>query len=199
MELVAKIIVLATALVGLYKAAVFGSKRGRSQETPQDHSRHGVGIVSDLAPLAGVFLFMLAFPLFVWAFMAIMQGMMKTTRLNAYSEATAPITLSHAASPDEVMLYAALSINGSDDKEHALEIVVEHALGNRSYRIAAQAAVQMPSTRGRSEQLTKVVNALASVSPAETTSPFRAMCGESTIINATGDTTSINQRKASGG
>ena len=67
MEVLTKLIVLATAVIGLYKAATFGRERPSGAV--------GSGSFAPLLQMGGMLLFVLAVPAFLWAFSWIMSNM----------------------------------------------------------------------------------------------------------------------------
>ena len=160
MELVTQIVILATALVGLYKAATF------HRSTPAEPKEEGEKMsyklpFSDFFDLIGIFLFMLAFPAFIWAFSWITTSTPKAISSSESVEIVQPqFEIGSNPSEEELLLVAASSIPSTHTKNEALEKIVSFALQNKNYKVAVSAAATIPSTHTKNEQLKRIVDAI---------------------------------------
>jgi hypothetical protein len=159
-ELVIQLIILATALVGLYKAATFksaeSSSDGKGEPSPVSEA------VAGLLNFVGIFAFMLAMPAFIWAFTAITSNI-GTSSSSSRSEAvqyTIPYEVSKTPSQTELMLIAASQIPYDSSRGSALEKVSNFAIKTGDYKIAVLAASSIPYESSRGSQLEKVVESI---------------------------------------
>lgn len=167
MDLVTKVVILATALVGLYKAATFGRGKRPSptdSEKSSQGSSHTPSSFTALFELVGLLLFMLAFPAFIWAFSWITKSMSSSSSTNTVLEPVAAIALDTATSPAELAYVAASSISNTHERTGALKGVVAFAVKRGEFKTAIVAAVAIPSTYDQAEQLKVVADALQSSS-----------------------------------
>lgn len=169
MDLVTKVVILATALVGLYKAATFGKGKppspSESDESPKAASR-SPSTFSALFELVGVLLFMLAFPAFIWAFSWITKSMSGGSSASAPQKPLAVISIDTATTPAELAYVAAAAISNTRDRTTALKAVVDFALGRGEFKTAITAAAAIPNSHDQAGQLTLVAQALRSATPA---------------------------------
>lgn len=157
-ELITQLIILATAVVGLYKAATY------KPANPEHSSPNEPGPVSEafagLISFFGVFAFMLAMPAFIWAFTWI-TGNIGSSRSSEpavqYEIAYKP---SENPSNNELMLIAASQIPNESSRGQALEIVSDRALSEGDFRIATVAASAIPHKSSRGSQLREIVDKL---------------------------------------
>ncbi|OOE84587.1 hypothetical protein BZG73_09980 [Salinivibrio siamensis] len=174
-ELVTQLIILATALVGLYKAATF--RPAKTEESPSSEggtTRSGGSITEILEPMigfVGYFGFMLAFPAFIWAFSWITSNMPSPSDRQDEVVFSIPYEVSDTPSKAELMFIAANSISYSSSKGEALEAVVAYALKNNNEKIAILAASSIPYSSRSREQLEKIVKHIAT----DTTEPNKSM------------------------
>jgi hypothetical protein len=163
MDLITKIVILATAVVGLYKAATFS--RGKSDgsddtsETPNKKPRTPSSF-SDLFELLGVLLFMLTFPAFIWGFSWITRNIASNSAVQTQHNAIASISVTAASTPSELAYVAADSIPNAHEKTSVLTEVVALALKAGEFKTAISAATAIPNTNVKTEQLKLVVKAI---------------------------------------
>ncbi|WP_167631981.1 hypothetical protein [Mariprofundus ferrooxydans] len=157
-ELVTQIIILATALVGLYKAATF--HRGKSVTTNGEPSKakENESTFSALFDLVGVLLFMLAFPAFIWAFSWITSNMTSSSSSEQEYEIAIPFTVNSESTTSELMYVSALRIPNIISRGESLTKVVTHSLANKEYRVAILAASAIPNIFTRGKQLERIVD-----------------------------------------
>lgn len=174
-ELVTQLIILATALVGLYKAATFRPAKTEDSHSSESGASHsGSSIAEMLEPLlgfVGYFGFMLAFPAFIWAFSWITSNMPSSSDRQDEVVYSIPYEASDNPSKAELMFIAANSISYSSSKGDALEAVVAYALKNNNEKIAILAASSIPHSSRSREQLEKIVQHISS----EATEPNKSM------------------------
>jgi len=162
-ELVTQIIILATALVGLYKAANYKSKAGESmaEHKKTDTPLHlaFTGILSYL----GFFGFMLAMPAFVWAFTWITSHTPKKEAKYNTEQYSIPYQIPSNPSNIDLMLISASQIPYESARGESLEKVVDIALKNRDIKIAITAAKAIPYEAARGEALEKVLTEIIKI------------------------------------
>ena len=169
-ELVLQLIILATAVVGLYKAATFGRQKTlkepemERQPVSSDGDKNSTlgEFFQPLFAMAGFFLFLLVFPAFVWAFIWITSNM-SSTRLDssAESEYSIPFEPSETLTETEVMFLAAVNMSFGGQRNAELEKVVKYALEQEDLRMALLAANAMSSGSPRNRQLQLIVDHVA--------------------------------------
>jgi hypothetical protein len=165
MDLITKIVILATAIVGLYKAATFS--RGKpdasdsTTETTTKKSR-APSSFSALFELVGVLLFMLAFPAFIWGFSWITRNIAGSSSAPSQHTAVASVSISAATTPSELAYVAADSIPNTYEKTAALSEVVALAMKAGEFKTAIAAATAIPNTNVQTEQLKLVLKAIQS-------------------------------------
>jgi hypothetical protein len=168
MDLVTKVVILATALVGLYKAATFGKGKPpsttESDESPQT-GRRVPSTFSALFELVGMLLFMLAFPAFIWAFSLITKSMSGSSSTSPAQKPAVAISIDSATSPAELAYVAANAISNTHDRTTALKGVVDFALKRGEFKTAITAAAAIPNSYDQAAQLTLVAQALRSPPP----------------------------------
>ncbi|MBE1274614.1 hypothetical protein [Enterovibrio baiacu] len=154
-ELVTQLIILATALVGLYKAATFksaeSSSDGKAEPSPVSEA------VAGLLNFVGIFAFMLAMPAFIWAFTAITSNIGSSSSRSEAVQYTIPYEVSKTPTQTELMLIAASQIPYDSPRGSALEKVSDFAIKAGDYKVAVLAASSIPYESTRGSQLEKVV------------------------------------------
>ena len=139
-ELVTKLVVLATALVGLYKVV------GADVHDPIGaRIREAIGIV--IVPAA-----MLAL---LWLFTSVLPSITKY-------EST---PINHEADDAEQMLAITERFWKQDMRQDALRLTIEHALATDRYDIAVEAAADLNPTGPADDVLMRAVKALAGKQP----------------------------------
>jgi len=163
-ELVTQLIILATALVGLYKAATFRpGSRGETNSSASRDDRSGNGITAMLTPLlgfVGYFGFLLAFPLFIWAFTWITGNIGSSSSSAPASQYELAYEAPENPTNIEIMLISASQIPNEYSRGQALEIVSDLALSEGDLRIATVAASAIPNEYSRGNQLQNIVDIL---------------------------------------
>lgn len=170
-ELITKIVILATAVVGLYKAATVKEKKIEvdTEGQAKKSAKGGESMFAPLYGLAGVMLFMLAFPAFVYAFTWITSQVPKAIRSPSNVVETAAPSLQSSASTIELSYIAASRIPGERDRGEALAKVATAAVKAKDFKNAIMAASGIPNERDRGEQLKRIVDAIAEPQPAAAT------------------------------
>lgn len=157
-ELVTQLIILATALVGLYKAATFKSAEnstdGKAEPSPVSEA------VSGLLNFVGIFAFMLAMPAFIWAFTTITENIGSSSKRSEPVQYSIPYEVSKDPSKAELMLVAASQIPYDSSRVSALEKVSNFAISVGNYKVAVLAAASIPYESSRGSQLAKVVESI---------------------------------------
>ncbi|OHU90552.1 MULTISPECIES: hypothetical protein [Pseudoalteromonas] len=157
-ELVTQLIILATALVGLYKAATFKSAEnstdGKVEPSPVSEA------VARLLDFVGIFAFMLAMPAFIWAFTTITENIGSSSKRSEAVQYSIPYEVSKDPSKAELMLAAASQISYETSRGSALEKVSNFAISAGNYQVAVLAAASIPYEPSRDSQLAKVVDSI---------------------------------------
>jgi hypothetical protein len=157
-ELVIQLIILATALVGLYKAATYKSAEGSSDD------KAGTSPVSEavagLLNFVGIFAFMLAMPAFIWAFTTITGNIGSSSSRSEAVQYSIPYEVSKEPSKTELMLVAASQIPYDATRGSELEKVSNFAIKAGDYKVAVLAAASIPYEASRGNQLAKVVESI---------------------------------------
>jgi hypothetical protein len=157
-ELITQLIILATAIVGLYKAATY-KPAGNTEAASNNHEPGPVAkVFAGLLSFVGIFAFMLAMPAFIWAFTWITGNINKSSESDSVIQYSIPYEISSNPSKQELMLAAASNIPNSYSRGEALTKVVDNALQNKEYRIAIIAASAIPNSYTKGTQLEKVLN-----------------------------------------
>ncbi|MFA6189717.1 MAG: hypothetical protein WC680_10620 [Sulfuricurvum sp.] len=157
-ELVTQIVILATALVGLYKAATFHREKAVTTNGEPSKAKKNESTFSALFDLVGVLLFMLAFPAFIWAFSWITSNMASSSSSKQEYKIAIPFTVNSESTASELMYASALKIPNTISCGESLTKVVTHSLANKEYRVAILAASAIPNTITRGEQLERIVD-----------------------------------------
>ena len=157
-ELITQLIILATAIVGLYKAATYKPAHDPGVPTKSGEPGPVANVFAGLLSFVGVFAFMLAMPAFIWAFTWITGNINKTSDSSDAVQYSIPYTVSSNPNKFELMLSAASNIPNSYTRGNALVKVVESALQNKDYKIAIIAASSIPNSYTKGVQLEKVLN-----------------------------------------
>ncbi len=158
-ELITQLIILATAVVGLYKAATY------KPAEPENSGANEPGPVSEafagLISFFGVFAFMLAMPAFIWVFTWITGNI----GFSRSSEPSVQYEIAYKPSENpskiELMLIAASQIPYESSRSQALEIVSDQALAIGDFKIATVAASAIPYESSRGNQLREIVDKLS--------------------------------------
>lgn len=139
-DLVTKLVVLATALLGLYKIA------GADVHDPMgERIREAIGII--IIPAA-----MLAL---LWLFTSVLPNMMSS----ATKYESTPIN--HEADDAEQMLAITQRFWKQDMRQDALKLTIEHALATGRYDIAVEAAADLNPTGQADDVRMRAIKALA--------------------------------------
>ena len=156
-ELVTQLIILATAIVGLYKAATYRPDGPKAEKS--DGSSHPLAdLFTGLLSFAGVFAFMLIMPAFVWAFTAITNNIGKSRKHElATPQYSLPYKVSDEPSNLEIMLVAASQIPYENSRGAALEKLSEKAMNSCNIRLALAAATAIPYENSRGAVLDNVI------------------------------------------
>ncbi|MDP5291323.1 hypothetical protein Q9290_03310 [Oceanimonas sp. CHS3-5] len=157
-ELITQLIILATAVVGLYKAATYkpaDAEHSDSKE-PGPLSEALAGLIS----FFGVFAFMLAMPAFIWAFTWITGNIGSSGSRKPVVQYEVAYKRSEKPSDIELMLIAASQIPSEHSRGQALEIVSERAVSEGNFQVATAAASAIPSEYSRGNQLREIVDYL---------------------------------------
>jgi hypothetical protein len=153
MELLTKLIILATAIVGLYKAATF--------DRAQSGARSGSGPLAPFIHFAGILLFMLAFPAFIWGFQWLVSSMPLSHTSTAPRELVPKLPeIPKEATNADVLLAAAGGLPYSQSQSAALSSVVSYALSEHDYKTAVRAALMIPYSSDQERELQKVIKAM---------------------------------------
>ena len=151
MELITKLIILATAILGLYKAATFD----RSKFTGASNYGH----FAPFLQLAGMLLFMLAIPAFVWAFMSLTKSMVTPSEAPHEILPISP-SIPVYASVDDILLTAAAGLPNFYSKSDTLTSIVSYALSKGDFRTATSAALLLGSSSDRDRELLRSIAAM---------------------------------------
>ena len=161
-ELVTQIVILLTALVGLYKAATYHPPSVKSAETEPGTKREAPAIFDALLSYAGIFGFMLIMPAFVWAFTAITSHMNSSTSSEKRPTPQYSITYQVPENPStlDLELVAASQIPYENSRGDALRKLTERALASCQIRLAITAATAIPYENSRGDALSKVIDVI---------------------------------------
>ena len=157
MELVTQIVILATAIVGLYKAVTFHHSKPEEAQQIEGQKPKSTSTFSDFFDLIGIFLFMLAFPAFLYAFMWIMSSLPNAISNSSNLEEIPTVEISVASTSSEVMLAAALNITSSHNRNEQLKKIISYAMSNQDYKTALVAASSISSSYEKNEELEKII------------------------------------------
>ena len=163
-ELVTQLIILATAIVGLYKAATYKPEGSTGQKATDGEPHPLADLLTGLLSFAGVFAFMLIMPAFIWAFTAITSNIGKSSDDNAAltPQYSVPFKIAENPSDLELMLVAASQIPYENSRGSALNEVVEKSLSKCEINIALAAAIAVPYENSRGSTLKKVMETIDS-------------------------------------
>lgn len=161
MELITQLIILATAVVGLYKAATFHRAIPEAAKQEGEKQKKS-GSFSDFFDLIGMLLFMLAFPAFLYAFMWIMSSLPNAITSSSSAEDLPAIVISKESTSGEVMLAAALNITSSHTRNEQLQGIITYAMSENDYETALRAASAISSSYTKNEELEKIIKELSS-------------------------------------
>ena len=157
MELVTQIVILATAIVGLYKAVTFHHSKPEPAQQIEGQEPKSTSAFSDFFDLIGIFLFMLAFPAFLYAFMWIMSSLPNAMSSSSNTKEIPTVEISAASTSSEVMLVAALNITSNHNRNEQLKKTIIYAMSNQDYKTALLAASSISSTYVKNEELEKII------------------------------------------
>ena len=161
-DLLTKIVLLAIALIGLYKAAKYRSRSESSEgATPTVKKSDGDGVWALFMEFAGYFALILI-PL---AFMFLFQfSIRKLTELNETEPSpiqnVPELQLSSDPSDLEIMLAAAVRVRNSASKGNQLTDLVTLALEEGDFEIAIRAASAIPNSATSDRQLKRIMEAI---------------------------------------
>lgn len=163
MDLITKLVILATAIVGLYKAATFSREKSGAFESAANGTQkmsRSKSSFSALFELVGVLLFMLAFPAFIWGFSWITRNIASNSSLQSHNIAAASLPLSSNLTAAELAYVAANNIQDSYARTASLTEVVGFVLKEKDFKIAILAATAIPDNYAQSNQLKLVISAI---------------------------------------
>ena len=157
-DLITKIIILLTALVGLYKAATFHKTKNVDKDgNVVENKNH----FSDFIELFGIFLFMLAFPAFVFAFMWILGKMPDAINLNKNSIVFVhDVKITNNSSKEELMLFSALEIKDKYSRDKVLQELIEIEISKKSFYSAVRIASYLTDKYTQERELSKIISVL---------------------------------------
>ena len=163
-QLVTQLIILATAIVGLYKAATYMPEDTSKQKSTNGDPHPLADLLTGLLSFAGVFAFMLIMPAFIWAFTAITNNIDKSSDKNSAPTPQYSIPFEIAENPSdlELMLVAASQIPYESSRGSALNEVVEKSLSKCEINIALAAAIAIPYESSRGSALKRVMETIDS-------------------------------------
>ncbi len=159
MDLVTKIVILATALVGLYKAATFGHEHSKSQ-SQNGHGDKKNSVFSAFFELVGVLLFMFAFPAFIWGFAWITSSIPKSISKTTAAVPAIRLEIKDSASEDDFILAVASNIPDEYRRSNMLEAIVKDKMKIGDYKFAARAASLITDEYRKSNQLENIAKHL---------------------------------------
>lgn len=176
LQLITQIIILATALVGLYKVARFSAKRSSNKEpaalsptTSSGSLKRFFSHFEDFFELLGMFAFMLAFPLFVWAFMWVMNNMIevfdekqtpKASLGPEYIETLKEMShMPEKGSRSYIILKASEYLSSSSKRNELLKKAAEIAIQEKAFEIAILSVSGISSSREHDSMLAKIIEA----------------------------------------
>ena len=162
-ELVTQIVILLTALVGLYKAATYHPPSANKSETEAGQKRKAPAVFDALLSYAGIFGFMLIMPAFVWAFTAITSHLNSSTSAEKKPPPQYSITyhVPENPSPLDLELVAASQIPYENSRGDALQKLIVRALAACQIGLAITAASAIPYENSRGDALSKVIDAIS--------------------------------------
>lgn len=159
-EQITHLIILATALVGLYKAAAYRPRKSE-EHVPGSPPSHLSQLFTGLLSFAGVFAFMLLMPAFIWAFTGITKNIGETSKnLDRLPQYAFSYKLSEAPTNFEFMLVAASQIPNENQRGTELGNLAMKALKKCDVRVALAAATAIPNDAKRGSALSKVIEVL---------------------------------------
>ena len=161
-ELVTQIVILLTAVVGLYKAATYHPPGVKDSEAEAGSKREAPAIFDALLSYAGIFGFMLIMPAFVWAFTAITSHMSSSSSGKKEPTPQYSITYKVPENPSalDMELVAASQIPYENSRGDALQKLSERSLAACQIRLAITAALAIPYENSRGDALSKVIDVI---------------------------------------
>jgi len=176
-ELITQIVILGTAIVGLYKVAKYTprSERKESSGTNSTEKRpsSSSGLLQYFEPffgLIGVLSFMIAIPLGLWAYMWIMNNMVhvfddkpsksKTEAIspNTYDTSLKTKNLTEKGLKSYIVLQTALQVSDFSKKDELINQSINTALKSEAYSVAIDAVSHLSSSSKQDEMLLKIIN-----------------------------------------
>lgn len=152
MELAIQIVVLITALVGLYKAATFDTGGSGKDKRTSDHP------LGAFLEMAGVFGMILIIPLVMLAFMWITTASIGLVSKKPVRE---PVPITAAASDAAYLLNAATSLRSYDAQDLGIKEALEMALRTRDFGVALAAADSLRDSGEREAALKRIVEKIS--------------------------------------
>jgi|GEM_PF-5195362 len=161
-ELVTQIVILLTALVGLYKAATYRPPGIVDSDVKTGSKREAPAIFDALLSYAGIFGFMLIMPAFVWAFTAITSHMNSSSSKKKDPSPQYSITYKVPENPStlDLELVAASQIPYENNRGDALQKLSDRSLAACQIKLAITAALAIPYENSREDALSKVINVI---------------------------------------
>jgi len=182
-EFLTQLVILATAVVGLYKAATYTPGRSKSgnehtkSSNGGDESGSGSSTVADifegLVSFIGIFAFMLVMPAFIWAFVWITSNIGGSSSSKESAQYKLNYEVPTEPSNIEMMLISASQIPYESARGEALKGVSDFALKQGEIEVATAAAVAIPYESARGKQLQQVISHVKSMPP--TVTPNKAL------------------------
>lgn len=139
-DLVTKLVVLATALLGLYKVA------GADVHGP---------LSERISEAVGIVIFPAAMLVLLWLFSSVLPNMMSSATRNV------PTPIDHEADNAEQMLAITERFWKQDMRQDALKLTIEHALATGRYDIAVEAAASLNPISQADDVRMSAIKALA--------------------------------------
>jgi len=178
LQIIAQIIILATALVGLYKVARFMPKRSSNKDPVAVASSTSFGSLKrffshfeDFFELLGVLAFILVFPLFLWAFMWVMNNMVhvfdekQTPKASVESEYVETLKkvadISEKGSKSYIILKASEYLSSSSERNEFSKKAAEIAMQEKAFEVAILSVSGISNSREHDNMLTKIIEAAA--------------------------------------
>jgi hypothetical protein len=159
LELIVQIVILITAIVGLYKAVTFGAGDGRPGVGGRSFRDHPFAALLEMASVMGMVLLM---PALVLGMMWFSKTAMSLTR---GSDDRPQIGTLSAGTEAAYALAAAASLRSYDDREEGTRNALTIALRNRDYGVAIEAARLLRNSQEQDEALKLIIHRIAPYGP----------------------------------
>ena len=152
MELLVQLVILATALVGLYKAVTLGPEPSKGRGTSRIQSDHPFKMLLEMAGMWGTILL-------VPAFMLGLMWIMKTTQsLATGNESRSSIRVVETQASDlGYLLAAAGALRDREERETRIRDALAVALSKKDYRVALSAAGELHDREEGQEAVRKII------------------------------------------